>query len=804
MILRYIWRELIFYRQYSLLFILNISVGLVGLAALESFKTSIETQVTRTSQEVAGGDIFLRSRLVLNAQDIGKVYAAAESLGATLREAELIEMFAMVYANKQSRLVQLRAQDAQLPFYGAIQFDGGDVKDQTSKREISKGAVWIYPELLVQLGVKLGDKLEVGGREFTVEKVVKKDSGVPLGFGAMAPRAYIHVEDFRSLELLQKGSLVSYQRVFKVEPSQLMEPVLKEAEKKITDPAVEIRSHTNSSEANVRMLTYLNDYLGLVVFVAMLLSNVGILYLFRAHLIDRLKDIAILQMLGAGGLLTFSIYFVQTLLFSSIGCAMSLLLTHLLLPLISQFSQQALNYPIALGLTTRAAFAVWVVGVGSVVFCLLPFLTKTTKVSPKLLLDEAGAQSWTWTTILAWVPFFVFSIGTAFWLTKSIYTTAIFFVAIVAVFVVFAILGWLLLSLGKSFFLRLSFARMYALRELVRRPLESLLVFMALAFATLLPLAIVFIEKEIKQEFTFGPEGERPELFLIDIQDEQLPDVKEMIVANNIVLQNASPLIRARLLKVNNKAFERHEQALELTREDEQRQRQRNRGFNLSERGHLSRSEKVTEGRYFSKAYDPSKQELPEISLEKRFAQRMGLRVGDQLIFDVMGVEVAGVVVGLRSVRWASFQPNFFIQFQEGVFKDTPKTFVASVPTMDFATKAQLQQQLVQHFPNISILDVSQTTQSLLALASHMAMALKTTAFLVVLVALIVAWSIQRFHLLRHRQERNWLWLLGAQRAVIARIERIEVLTVVVLAVVLGSGLSWFFAQILYFNVFQG
>src|SRR5262249_31689239 len=146
------------------------------------------------------------------------------------------------------------------------------------------------------------------------------------------------------------------------------------------------------------------------------------------------------------------------------------------------------------------------------------------------------------------------------------------------------------------------------------------------------------------------------------------------------------------------------------TREAQQERDFKNRTFNLTYRSELSESETLAVGKDFSPIpYEwETADELPEISLEVRFANRLKIHLGDSMSFDVQGVPVEGRVVLMRRVKWLSFQPNFFVQFQPGVFNDAPKSFLASIPKLEAAEKDVLQNEIVRRFPNISVIDVSQ------------------------------------------------------------------------------------------------
>src|SRR5699024_7489384 len=134
----------------------------------------------------------------------------------------------------------------------------------------------------------------------------------------------------------------------------------------------------------------------------------------------------------------------------------------------------------------------------------------------------------------------------------------------------------------------------------------------------------------------------------------------------------------------------------------------RRRSYNLTYQDKLKESETLIDGAPFDGSWEFGSAELPGISLEQEFAERMGLAIGDVLTFDVQSVPISGRVVNTRRVAWNSFQPNFFIAFQPGVLEPAPKTFLAAISQVDTADRIPVQNSIVTALPNISIIDVTQ------------------------------------------------------------------------------------------------
>src|SRR5690606_24240609 len=285
---------------------------------------------------------------------------------------------------------------------------------------------------------------------------------------------------------------------------------------------------------------------------------------------------------------------------------------------------------------------------------------------------------------------------------------------------------------------------------------------------------------------------------------DQVEDLAEFSKTNDIPLMNLTPMVRARLVAVNAEKFEIDTEQ-KLTREDEREARFRNRGMNLSYASGLNQAETLVEGREFNGRYDDPTFESPaEISLEKRFADRLGLKLGDILEFDILGMPVFGQVVNLRNVRWTTFIPNFFITFQEGVLEDAPKTFLATVGFLSPKAKDQVQVDLFKAFPNVSAIDVARVIERVVVVLNTMSMALLLMASLTIIVGLMVISFIMNHQMIARERDIALEKMLGVAPKVLLRKLRLEFGALFIGAAGLGVLSSLMMSYALAFFLFDG
>ncbi|MCB0386005.1 MAG: ABC transporter permease, partial [Bdellovibrionales bacterium] len=156
----------------------------------------------------------------------------------------------------------------------------------------------------------------------------------------------------------------------------------------------------------------------------------------------------------------------------------------------------------------------------------------------------------------------------------------------------------------------------------------------------------------------------------------------------------------------------------------------------------------------------------------------------------------------LRSVKWTSFQPNFFVLFQPGVLDPAPKTFLATLPRMDIDRRADLQNKIVAELPNVSLIDVSRLVSRLLEMTRQMSWALQFMALLCLVAGFVVLYSISSHQIQTRSWEMNLLKVLGGEERFVRRFFVIQYGLVALasgsLGVLMSLGVSLALSRILF------
>jgi len=210
---------------------------------------------------------------------------------------------------------------------------------------------------------------------------------------------------------------------------------------------------------------------------------------------------------------------------------------------------------------------------------------------------------------------------------------------------------------------------------------------------------------------------------------------------------------------------------------DERAKRLVDREFNLSHAAEQPPHNEVVGGRW-------TNEERGAISLEEGIAETLKLKLGDDLKFDIGGIETNAKVTSLRKVDWGSLHANFFVLYPVSRLDDVPSTYMTAFRA---PATAGFDNRLVQAYPNITNVDMSATINQIQRVLDQVIRAVEflfgftLAAGLVVLFAAVTATREERV------REFAIMRAVGASSVLLRQVQRAELAGVGLLAGFLAS-----------------
>ena len=800
MILKFFFiKEMKKYPFFFLLLFMTLFLGTMGLVGISIVTNQVQTKLTNNARELLTSDIAVSARRDLFPQEVEaleKVFASSPH-----KNYRIIDIYSMIthLREKASRLVEVRSTESGFPFYGKMVLK--------ERGEFSSDGLYISKDLADLWEVRPDDELQIGDVVMKVAGIVQDDSSMGLRGFSLAPRIYLPLSKLEVSGLLKPGATGSFARHFKLidHSPEKIEQLKKAIYTSIKDPAVKITLPEDSSEQTGRVINMITNFMSLSALIGLILSLVGVFYLYQSHLLSRLKDFCLLNLHGlpkskiiTGILAQFSFVF---LVVTIIELIVVIPLYKSLAPVLSSNLGMELSSEVdVLSALTEVPYLF-----GLSLLILVPLLFGLMRTEMGLQL-KASKLSMGRFRFWDFVPFVAALWLFSCYLSHSFRIGNLFFLSLMIVFVASTAVvragQWILKKIiGNKGLLLPTIENGIALRALTRSGHKLTLSFLSLAMGATLISLILQLDKMILKEFI--DDSKKPSLFIFDIQEDQMEPLQVLAQENKSPLAFVTPMIRSRLEKVNDEKFVREKRAYNFrSREEDEDARFRNNSMNLTYRDYMTDAEKIVEGEPFPTGGAPDSR-LPYISIEKRWSERMNIKLGDKLTFDIQGVEFEGTVRNIKEVKWTSFYPNFFVTIEPSIIDSAPKTYLAVLPAGPKDTKLSLQRKAVEKFPNISFIDVGELVRKLSVLFEKSRQAIEVISWLSLAVGLVILYGLSHDQVYRRYYDLALMKSLGLSSRQLRLNLLYEFGALFLSAMGLGLFLGWLIAQVIGREVFK-
>lgn len=748
------------------------------------------------AQEILGADLSISARRVFNDNEKQQI----QNLVSAHPQYRVYSLFTMATSESASKLSYIKAIDPErYPFYGEL----SEQNNQKLDFNLSEKHPVIYgdQQFFEQLNSKNGDLIKIGSKSFILRGPITKDSSQGFRFSALAPKAYIETKQLSQTGLIGFGSTISESINIKLANKEELLKLQKNLQGNLSDTSIRITTSDEAAKNSIRALSYLGDYLGLISLVGFLLSALGAGFIFFESLSKQLKVFSIYQSLGLGRVRSIFYLISQVLILSFIASFISFIVSFPLFKALSHLLLNQFEFSTALKINPLLFLWLFILSFVSALIISLPHLLALFKSPMRSLLDESiQAVTFKRSGVVIFSIATIFILCISFLLSRSIKISLFFTLGLIATFFSVGALGTGLTALLNRWSLR-GYVKV-AFQEMNGKKTTQVILFAVITLSILMLDSIKQIEHSLQQQLTVSEKNDIPSYFLFDIQDEQLGPLKSNVEKVGLSLLQASPMIRAKMISINNQAYEvvNDENRFE-TREEEEEARFRNRGLNLSYRAHLQTGESIISGNKLSEQYNPK--EPIELSVESDYARRVNISLGDKVQMDIQGLPVEGVVKNLRRVSWTTFLPNFFVIAQPGFLEEAPKTWLAGLSRGDSSAISSAIRELNKKFPNISFVNLDEVINQIQEITGQMSQALVLTALLVLIAGLFILFSISRFHFFESQKDLNLLKILGANSSYLSKKVFIEQVTLTLTCLTLGLGGSSLFSWMILDKVFE-
>ncbi|MEW5757716.1 MAG: FtsX-like permease family protein [Pseudomonadota bacterium] len=723
---------------------LALTLAVACVSSVNFFTDRIHLALESQANDLLGGDLVLASSNPVPAA----FKTRATQLGVHL--AETVEFPSMVLAGERTQLAALKAVSEAYPLRGHARIAHAlFAPDEPIAGGPPPGKVWVHGRLLSELGIEVGATVTVGAATLQVDAVLASEPDQSEGMlFNLAPRLMMNLADLPATGLVQPASRVRYRLLMAGEAAAIQsfrqewQPRLQPGEQlvDVKDARPQVRTALDRGE----------KFLGLAALVSVLLAGAAVALAARRFVSRHLDNCAVMRCLGAEQRFINRLYLSQMLWLGLLASMLGVLLGYLaqgglvivLGPLAGVELPPPGARPVLWGMLTGM---ITLIG-----FALPPILQLAGVPTLRVLRRDMGRVRPN--TVLAYGTALGAMLILVILQARDITLAAIVFFGLLLIVLLLGLLSLLLLRLLRSLKTRADDTWRFGLMNIGRRPAQSVIQMVGFGIGLMALLLLAVVRSDLLDEWEGRLPADAPNRFLINIQPDQLPAVRQFFAGEGIAAPKFFPMVRARLIAINGKAVNEESFANQHARQMVSRE------FNLSWASELQADNQIISGRWWNE----NDHGRAWLSVEQGLAKDLGLAMGDTLTYSAGGQEFSAGIVSLRSVEWDSFKPNFFVLAPPGLLEEFPASYITAfyLPSERYTVLNDL----IQQFPNITVLDVAAILDQVRRIIERVTLAVEYVFIFTVLAGLMVMYAAIYATLDERIREAAILRTLGARR----------------------------------------
>lgn len=724
-----------------------LAIAVAALSAVGFFVDRIERGMEQRATTLLAADLLLES-----AQEIPSAYHVAAS-NTGLATTTTVSFPTVIVSDDRTELVSAKAVGEDYPLRG----EAGIAAEPTGTGRATPGpptpgSIWLDPRLFTQLDVRVGDRLPVGATDLDIAAALTHEPDRAGALFQLAPRLMLHIDDLAASELITGNSRVTHALLVAGDAEAVA--AYRAWVEEQGEVGIEVSGVSDARPEVRATLDRATAFLGLAAMMAVLLAGAAIAIAVHAFSAREADVSALMRCFGArqrtvvGGLL------LRLFVFGLIACLVGLGLGWLgqagLVALVGDWFDEGLP-PAGMGPAIAGVVAGLVTLIG---FGLVPALRiRRVSVLRVLRRDQGVPEP---SAMLAAVLAVATVGGMLLYQAGDLQLGGFVLGGTVTILVLLAAAAWMLVrGVGRLRGHGLSPWR-FGLASIARRGRTSTVQIVGFGLGLLALLLLAVVRVDILDAWEAQIPADAPDQFMVNIQGDEVEPLRQRLEAAGATTGRFYPLIRGRLIGINERR---------VTPDDYREERARrlvDREFNLSWVEQVPSGNEVVAGSWWTPG-----EEGATWSVETDVADRLGIELGDELTFRIGGEEAAGRVTNLRSVNWESFQPNFFVLSNPSLLRSYSGSWMTAyqAPAEDRGAVADI----ARDFPGVTVLDVTALLEQIRGIIDQGTRAIEYV-FLFALVAgvtvLVAAVNASREE---RRSEIALLRTLGASRARIRR-----------------------------------
>lgn len=776
--------------------VIAVSIGVGSLAGVRGFSRSFHNLLMKEARTLLAADLSVRTFTMPTNEQI----AAMDSLNARgITRTWITETISMAASSPEQPplLVSIKAVDtSKYPFYGSVKLD----PPQSLPQALTPETTAVSDDLLLRLGVTVGDSIRLGGQPFRITAQVVEEPDRMAGSLNVGPRVMLSREGLDRAGLMLPGSRAAERFLFRIPPPNGIEDIrtlLKKAfpESLIADAR---QAHPLISDG----LDTATTFLSLVSLISLIVGALGVATAINAHLQQRMDTIAIMKCVGARSSQIIRIFVIQTLALGLIGGLLGLILglgVQLAFPfLIARY------FPVHLGVSFDFLPAIQALSIGMLATLLftVPPLLSIRRIKPGMIFRREMAESkpaWSVrlreaiTPALAGIAILLGMGAIAGSLTSGSWADArrlgMYFVGGLTVsLLILSAIAWLLLRT-----LKILARRITALPPAIRHGVANLYrpgnhieaVLVALGLGVMFTTTVFLIQHGVIADMIRTAPPGMPNVFLLDVKAADRDSVMSLLRgqpgtegAPEMMGTTPAKLISINGVKITDMNLQGFARRFRSTRQ-------------VSAFGDRPPYAQVSKGEWWK-----GKPAETQVCAAEDAAKTLKLEPGAKLEWTVAGRTIQSTLVCVTRIDSIHLAGRLEFIFSPGATDNLPVVYYGSI-RMKPPAVAPLQLAMYRKFPTVTVVNVADVLKLVQEVIDQISIVVRFISAFAILAGLIILAASVAGTRFRRVREVVILKTLGATRGKIAGIFSVEFLIIGMVAGLMGGLLATAFSAII-------
>ena len=742
-------------------------IAITSHTTIGFFTERLSNAMEAKATHLLGADLVIKSPSAMDSALLEnyvdeQIAERANSNTANLNIARTVEFTTVAIAGDELKLSSVKAVSNNYPLKGfmrtSLTLFGEEITTMDSP---PAGELWVEHRVLSSLNVDVGDTIDIGDSSLKVTRVLTFEPDRSGAFYALAPRILMNLNDLPKAGIVQQGSRVDYRYLVEGSPADIK--TYRDWIKPQLTPSQSVLDIHNERPAVSSSLVRAESYMKLSGLVAILLAAVAIAMSARLYAESHYDTSALIRCLGGRQNDVLFIFVLQLAILAFFSGVIGSLFGWVSQSFIAFLIQDMLpeSFPQASLTSAWTGLALSFI----VLFGFsLPTLIRLRQVSPLRVLRK-NLEPNSLSGAIIYLATFIFVSLLIFVYTQDIMLTTASLIggATIALFgfIIVALLFMLLNKLNQQFPLIIK----SGIRNLIRRKNETRWQTLAFGITMMAMTLVVIIRSDLIDTWQSQLPEDIPNHFVMNILPGDVSAFEKFLADNKITSSNLYPVSRGRLTHINGIAVK-----ASVTKEEKGNEAL-NRELNLTEAKVMQKDNRLVQGSWWpnnkissnatsSKAAPTPTN--PKVSIEAKLAKKLNINLDDELTFFIGSRTLKATVSSIRTVKWDSFKPNFYMVFEPGSLNSYPTTNLTSFYLPE--QNRNVLNAMLRQFPAITLLEVGAILEQIKSILSQVTLAVEIVLSFVLFAGFAVTFAALQSTLSQRLHEGALMRTLGASK----------------------------------------